>query len=121
LCTSASELLESLPTEQALRAWMDRLAHYAMTKHGLADALQTATTSDSDLFAQTSRMMVDALATLLDANIEAGIIRADLSPEDVLLAMSGLFHLRADDDWQARAKRLIDLLIAGIRAVPVPG
>src|ERR1700761_3447573 len=39
----ADTFLESLEPGDALREWVQRLAQYAMTKHGLADALRTAT------------------------------------------------------------------------------
>src|SRR6202012_2370335 len=43
LVDGAEEFLDSLPAADALRAWVQRLAQYAMTKHGLADALRAAT------------------------------------------------------------------------------
>lgn len=47
LVEAAPVLLKTHPPIEALRLWMDRLAHYGMTKAGLADALSTATTSSS--------------------------------------------------------------------------
>jgi hypothetical protein len=39
LAQSAPAFLESHPPLEALRAWMDQLARYGMTKVGLGDAL----------------------------------------------------------------------------------
>ena len=40
---AADRLLATRAPADALREWVHRLARYAMTKHGLADALRTAT------------------------------------------------------------------------------
>lgn len=113
---AATDLLNAMPPDRALRQWMDRVALYAMTKRGLAAALRTATSSDKELLGATYDQMVAAITTLLDASAQAGTIRADLKPGDVLLAMGGLFLLDAKDGWQDQAGRLLDLLMDGLRA-----
>ncbi len=42
--------------------WVERLARYAMTKHGLAGALRAGTSSDATLFDETYDAIVGALA-----------------------------------------------------------
>jgi AcrR family transcriptional regulator len=42
-------LLQEQAPIDALRSWVERLARYAVTKHGLADALRKATSPGSDL------------------------------------------------------------------------
>ncbi len=42
LADAAPELLADHPPIEALRLWCDRLAHYGMIRHGLADALHAA-------------------------------------------------------------------------------
>jgi hypothetical protein len=49
LVRSADPLLKRHPPIDALESWLERLARYAVTKHGLADALRKATTPGSDL------------------------------------------------------------------------
>src|SRR4029077_8826801 len=49
LVDAAALLLQKQAPIDALRSWVERLAHYAVTKHGLADALRKATTPGSDL------------------------------------------------------------------------
>ena len=44
LVLSADLLLEEQAPIDALRSWVERLARYAVTKHGLADALRKAST-----------------------------------------------------------------------------
>src|SRR6202012_593897 len=49
LVDAADVLLRKQAPLDALRSWVERLARYAVTKHGLADALRKATTRGSDL------------------------------------------------------------------------
>jgi AcrR family transcriptional regulator len=122
LVDAAPVLLKTLPPIDALRQWMDRLAHYGMTKAGLADALSTATTSQPGLAAETYGPVIGALSMLLRANEQAGTIRAGLDPDDVLLIMGFLWRIDPRSDWRARAGRLLDLLMDGLRAgAPGPG
>ena len=68
LAETADELLQRHDPGQALERWVARLAQYAMTKHGLAQALRTVTASEiseDSLFAETYQPIVAALGRLL--------------------------------------------------------
>jgi AcrR family transcriptional regulator len=111
------DLLEEHSPENAFRIWTtDHLARYMMTKRGLANALRNATASRGELPASAYEAMVDAVSTLLKANVEAGAVRADLEPRTVLRGLSGLLHLDPDDDWHGQTASLTDLLWRGMRA-----
>jgi AcrR family transcriptional regulator len=57
------------------------------------------------------------LQVLLDRGKAAGEIRADLTPEDVIVSSAVLARpLPAVDDWDVRANRHIELLLNGLRA-----
>lgn len=112
-------LLAEHPPEQAFRTWTtDHLAHYMMTKRGLADALRVATSSRGELPVSAYHAMVDAVSTLLRANVEAGTVRADLDPQMVLRGLSGLLFLNPGDDGPGQAAALTDLLWRGMRENP---
>ncbi len=49
LVDAAGSLLQERAPIDALRSWVERLARFAVTKHGLADALRKATRPGSDL------------------------------------------------------------------------
>ena len=102
LVDAAGSLLRDHEPLDALGRWVDRLAHYAVTKHGLADALREATRPGSDLHADTYGAIVAALDRLLQANIAAGTMRPDVDAEDVILALAGLWQLDPAGDWRAR-------------------
>lgn len=109
-------LLAANTPEQAFRAWTGHLARYMMTKKGLADALRAATASHEELFARAYEAMISAVSTLLEANARAGSVRADVDPQTVLRALSGLLYLNPREDWQNQTRDLTDLLWKGMRA-----
>ncbi|MCW2906966.1 MAG: TetR family transcriptional regulator [Actinomycetia bacterium] len=112
---AAPALLARLAPLDALREWMERLAHYGMTKVGLADALNSAASHES-LAAESYEPIIGALSMLLRANDAAGTIRPGLNPDDVLLMMGFLWRIDPRSDWRTRSGRLLDLLIDGLRA-----
>jgi AcrR family transcriptional regulator len=110
-------LLKTHPPEQAFRIWTtDHLAHYMMTKRGLADALRSATASRGQLPAEAFEAMVRAVAALLAANVEAGTVRAGLDPRTVLRGLGGLLYLDPNGDWRGETASLTDLLWRGMCA-----
>src|SRR6201985_2091857 len=109
LVDAAGQLLREQAPIDALRSWVERLARYAVTKHGLADALRKATTPGSDLYStETYAAIVAALDRLLQANISAGTLRPDLDAEDVILALAGLWQLDPDRGWLPQGSRTCD-------------
>ncbi|MFF9405432.1 TetR/AcrR family transcriptional regulator [Streptomyces anandii] len=113
---SAAELLRTREPERALREWMDHLARFAMTKAGLADAIRQATGSLGSPAKPGHSPLTSAAGLLLRANEEAGTIRPGVTAEDFVLAIAGLWQLDPHGDWQARATRLLDLVMDGLRA-----
>ena len=116
LCDAATDLLDTMPPDRALREWMDGIARYVIAKQGLADALKEATADETAPLPAVYGRLLAALEVLLDAGARAGTIRSDLSADDVLRAMSGLMQLNPRADWQDQARRLLDLLMDGLRA-----
>lgn len=113
---TASHLLATRAPDRALREWMDRLAQYAMAKAGLADAMRKTTSACGTLAGLGHGPVTSAVTLLLRANEEAGTIRPGITPDDFLLAIAGLWQLDPHTNWQPRAARLLDLVMAGLRA-----
>ncbi|MFI5841970.1 TetR/AcrR family transcriptional regulator [Catenuloplanes sp. NPDC051500] len=116
LCDAAPELAATLSPDKALRAWMDRFLDYMTTKHGMADALRAVIASGGNPYAHSRDRMIAALAQLLAAGIDAGLIRADLTADDVLVGLSGITFAAGKPEQRAQAGRLLDLLIDGLRS-----
>jgi AcrR family transcriptional regulator len=110
-------LLREKSPPEAFRAWTtDHLARYMMTKRGLADALRSATAADDeDVPGKAYEAMIDAVRTLLEANVEAGTVRSGLDPETVLRGLGGLLFLDPRDDWRGQTEALLDLVWRGMR------
>ncbi|MDA2804982.1 TetR/AcrR family transcriptional regulator [Nocardiopsis suaedae] len=113
---AAPKLLAELPPDRALRAWMDRLARFALAKAGLAEALSQALGGPGGLAKPGPGPLNEAIALLLRANDEAGTIRPGVLPEDFMLAITGLWHIGAGEDRKERIARLFDLVMDGLRA-----
>jgi AcrR family transcriptional regulator len=114
LAETAPELLAQHSPIVALRQWLDYLAEYGMTKIGLGDALYSATVTHDGLADESYGPVIGALSSLLQANAQAGTIRADADADDVLLLMGFLWRIDPAGDWRARASRMIDLVFDGL-------
>jgi AcrR family transcriptional regulator len=114
LCDSVDDLLQELPPDKALRAWMDHFVDYMTTKRGMGDALRALIASGGDPFSQSRVRLAQAVATLLQAGMAANVLRSDIQPDDVLLSLSGVSLATADPAQREQAGRLLDLLMDGL-------
>jgi AcrR family transcriptional regulator len=115
LCDAVADLLQSVPPDEATRAWMDRFVDYITTKRGMADALRAVIASGGDPFAQSRDRLTVAITTLLHAGAAAGTLRPDIEPGDVLVSLSGLSLAAGEPAQRDQAGRLLDLLMDGLR------
>ena len=114
LVDSAAMLLKEHSPLEALRLWLDRLAYFGRIKHGAADVLHAAI-SDG-LAGETYGPVIRAITLLLRVGQEAGDIRPGLDPNDVLLLVGFLLRIDDRDAWQERARRMVNLVVDGLRA-----
>jgi AcrR family transcriptional regulator len=115
LCDAVADLLQSLPPDEAMRAWMDRFVDYMTTKRGMADALRAVIASGGNPYAQSRGRLTVAITTLLQAGAAAGTVRPDIEPGDVLVSLSGVSLAAGEPAQRAQAGRLLDLLMDGLR------
>lgn len=99
----------------ALARWVDRFVDFLVTKHGLARVFQSDDTGSAALHAYFVDRLVPVLGQLLDAAAREGEIAAGTDP---LTLMRGVGSICAGfpGDQQDDARRLVDLLVAGLRA-----
>jgi AcrR family transcriptional regulator len=119
LCEAADELALCAPGD-ALARWLERFVDYVGAKRGMAEALKSVVGADSELFAESHRRISEAIGQLVDAGVGAGVIRSDVEPLDLLRAVSGVCLLPqlSGDDWRVHAKRVVGLLMDGMRHQP---
>jgi AcrR family transcriptional regulator len=115
LAAAAGELAEKNPPDVALEEWMRRFVGYIATKRGMSNSLRILMTSNSSLFAGSSRLLLGAFGGLLERAAEQGAIRKDLEATDVLHALSSIYSSPDAPDWRDRSHRLIGLLMDGLR------
>ncbi|CAM5720311.1 TetR/AcrR family transcriptional regulator [Streptomyces canus] len=116
LTDAATELLKTRTPDQALRAWLDQLARFAVAKAGLSDAMRQIVGTTDGPAQPGYAPVVAAIETLVAANHEAGTIRPGLTVDDFILAIAGIWQIDARGDWQAQSGRLLDLVMDGLRA-----
>jgi AcrR family transcriptional regulator len=115
LCAAAEDLLRSQPADEALGAWIERFAAYAVTKRGMGDALLAALASDSAMYAETREQILDALRLLLDAGAASGTLRSDIDAEDVMRVISAIWHVPNGPHWREIIRNMLRLVIDGLR------
>ena len=115
LADAAPHLLEIWPAAEALHKWMHLFVDYIATKRLIAPSLGTATVRTSPLYATSAELIKGALSTLVKRAVAGGEVRKDIDPADLLRAMVGVSYGNPDAGWQASARRLIDLLMDGLR------
>lgn len=118
LCDAVPGLLAAMSPPEALRAWTRRFIDYATAKLGMADALRAVVSSGTNPYADSHEMIQAALSSLMDANTAAGTIRSDISPTDMFAALAGIALTSAKPEQRARAERLLDLTLDGLKPAP---
>src|SRR5215510_11060788 len=116
LCAAADELAQRERPDVALEQWMQRFVGYIATKRGMANSLRLLYATNSELFARTSGMVPQALQRLVEAAAAGGYIRKDIESADVLQALSGIYSAPESPEWRDRSRRLVRLLMDGLRA-----
>ena len=115
LCDAVPELLRDLPPDEATRRWMDRFVDYMTTKRGMAEALRAVIASGRNPYEQSRGQLIAAITTLLRAAGEAGMLRRDIEPADVLASLGGVSLTAGESAQREQAGRLLDLLMDGLR------
>jgi AcrR family transcriptional regulator len=102
---------------EALSKWMHRYLEFIATKRGLGAALHSGDPAYAPLPAYFEARLRPALAGLLDAAAAAGDIRRGADADELLNAVAGLGGFSRDKSM-ASARRMVDLLIDGLRYQP---
>jgi AcrR family transcriptional regulator len=118
-CAEAGPVLlaSSGTPHAALTQWIDLFVDFLVTKHGLAAALQSDNARFETLHAYFLDRLVPVCASLLDAAAAADEIRPDIDAYGLLRGIGNLCA-GADGDPRYDARRLVALLVAGLRQPP---
>jgi AcrR family transcriptional regulator len=115
-CAAAGPALlaDSSTPHAALARWINLFVDFLVTKHGLAKALQSDDASFETLHAYFLDRLVPVCAGLLDAAATAGEIRPDVDAYELMLGVGNLC-IGADSNPRYDARRMVELVIAGLR------
>jgi AcrR family transcriptional regulator len=117
LTAGAHELLDRLPPAAAMRRWADLFGDWIATKNGMLDTLLAMVESGEIAHARTRTELLAAITTIVDAGSAAGDLRSDVSAEDIAANLIGIFTVAPLPEQAAKAGRLLDLLLDGLRPI----
>jgi len=118
LTQAADTLLGEHSAEEALALWLGQVIGYVAEKRVIAPALRTDTGAGAQLHASSEATLSAALRRMVDAAQRAGAIRAGIRFDDVARMMAGICAGSGQRGWEASARRLLDVMMAGLRATP---
>lgn len=108
-------LLESSTSPYAaLGQWINLFVDFLVTKHGLAAVLQSDDAGFETLHTYFLDRLVPVCTQLLDAAAESGEIRAGVQAFELMRGVGNLC-IGSGDDPRYDARRLVELLISGLR------
>ena len=118
LAEAAPRFSETLPPVEALRAWLRLFVDHIATKQVMAPVLASMVGGPSEPCADSGARVKAAIGLLVDRAVASGDIRLDIDPLDLLRALAGVAGISSVPGWEESAKRLVDILIAGVRIPP---
>ena len=121
LCQRADDLIASQPTGVALAAWMRELAEFSATKHNLVSALAADYDKDAPVFSASRDELLAAAAALLTRAQQAGAVRPDVQPLDLIRLSHGVAAATERATDSAQAERLLSLMLNGLLTDPAGG
>lgn len=104
---------EAAPVE-ALRLWLRANIGMVATKKGMLAALAPSAGSSTALYADSSARLVRSVAALMQRAAAEGLIRGDITPEDLMRALIGMCYTREQPGWQDTVIRLVDVFVDGM-------
>ncbi|MFH8519946.1 TetR/AcrR family transcriptional regulator [Streptomyces gelaticus] len=98
----------------ALARWVDLFVDFLVTKHGLAAAMQADSAGFETLHTYFLDRLLPVCTELLDAAATTGEIRPGIDAYQLMRGIGNLC-IGAEDDPRYDARRLVTLLVAGLR------
>jgi AcrR family transcriptional regulator len=115
LAAAQKKLSAELPPIEALRAWLLVFIDYIAAKKIIAPALNAMAGGPSRVFQQSGQVMEEAANSLASRAVASGDLRPDVDPMDLLRAIYGLSAAGSAEDWPAKARTFVDILLQGSR------
>jgi len=94
---------------------MDLFGDWIATKNGMLGTLLAMIESGEIRHAQTQTELLAAIDDILNAGRTTGELRADITAEDIAASLIGIFTVARPPEHDARASRLLNILMDGLR------
>jgi hypothetical protein len=107
-----------VPPDAALSAWLRDLLEFGRTKRKLSQALMATLGKDSELISTCSGLMRSSVTDVLTRAQQAGVVRADADPKDVLRLVHAISLTTEWAPEPGQADRLLALVLDGLRSQP---
>ncbi|HEY3610071.1 MAG TPA: helix-turn-helix domain-containing protein [Pseudonocardiaceae bacterium] len=115
LANLAGDLLAAHSPAVALDEWMRAHVRFVAHRRGLATSLKAMLDPNGEAMVWCKATMLAAAEKMLDAGREAGTVRADLVPYD-LLRLGHAIGIAAELGTAADSERMIQVMLVGLRA-----
>lgn len=115
LADAVPGLLETLRPGDALRAWLRLLVDYISAKKIIVAALSPGGGGPTALYAVSGTSITDSMTLLVDRAIAGGDVRPDITADDLMRILAGFVYGAAAPGWEASARRMIDVVMDGLR------
>ncbi len=113
-CARGRELLATMPPGEALPLWLHSLLTYNLNTRGLKEALMAGEISPQ--ISECKANMHSVGGELLARAQEVGAVRRDIEIADLLrLVHSIALMVEPGDEGVARAERVFEVMVAGLR------
>lgn len=115
LRAAGERFLATRPPLDALRRWMLLFIDYVANKYLIMPALNSVLGGSTRLIEGSRDPIHDIFLRLIGRAMENGDLRSDIDPHDITRVLIGTFYTMAMPGWKASARRIVDLLLEGVR------
>ena len=116
LTAAGREYAVTLQPLEALRAWALMFIEYVAGKLLILPAMDTVPSGSARLMEGSRSSIHGIFRGLVERAVDSGDLRAETDPDDFIRALIGVFHTTSLPGWEASARRIVDILIAGSRS-----
>ena len=116
LAETADQLLREHQPAEAMERWFEVLIGYMATKRVVGPALRADGGEGAQIFASGGSSIRQSLYRLARAAVDSGEFRSDLQDEDLERLLIGFAHGYDQPGWEAGARRMLSIMMAGLRA-----
>ena len=116
LTEAGGHFAATMPPLEALRSWMLLFIDHVAEKKLILPAMESVAGGAARLMEGARGQIHGTFHSLVQRAIESGDLRRETNPDDFVRALVGIFFTTALPGWDASARRIVDILIAGSRA-----